>query len=312
MGRKKNPGLRRPNGRLSEAQGARPAHDDLVKNQPHRKPFITLLGDDAAGSWTASFALGRARLIAEAEERVGFKPVRDFLKPGTFDAFRKNGIKPGSLGISERLFFAGMRYAQDVGRERWVRAAPKDKPSAMAFMQARGISLSGREIAATEAQHAIMEYEEASAALIATPCSREVRSVVRTLRQMARDRGASDMINLLRGLGALMNPAASGSIKKSVETLVIDDRDLEEGDLDVARLGLAALADHYYGPERDDYRRINGSVMERPLWLETDFKVIELMYRHYDGTPRKAGEAPKQEPRSASKGSWKNRHSNLR
>ncbi len=58
MGRKKNPGLRRPNGRLSEAQGARPAHDDLVKNQPHRKPFITLLGDDAAGSWTASLRSG--------------------------------------------------------------------------------------------------------------------------------------------------------------------------------------------------------------------------------------------------------------
>lgn len=305
MGRRKSEGYRTASGQLSRAQGARPEHDDgLIRSQPHRRPFAQLLGDAAAGSWAASFALGRARLIGEAEERTGREVVRAFLYPS---------LPPTatSLGISERLFFAGMRYAQVVGRERWVRSAPKDKPSAMAFMQARGISLNAHEITDEEAARNILEYEEAAAALMAAPCSRDMRSVVRTLRLQARARGASEMVALLRGLGALMNPQASGAIKRAVETLVLDDRDVAPATLDVARIGLAVLADHFYGPDQEDSRKIRGSVMERPLWLETDFNVIELAYRHYDGTPRKAGEPEKPEPR-AQGGNWKARHGNLR
>lgn len=306
MGRKKLPGHRTPSGQISRVQGARGAHDDVAINQPHRRPFADLLGEAAARSWAASFALGRARLIGEAEALHGVTKVRAALFKG-----RPHSENTRAFGISERMFFAGLRYAADVGRERWVRSAPKDKPSALSFLSARGLSLSGHEPGADEAQAIIVSYEEAVAALTAAPCSSDLRSVIRTLRQSARRLGAGDMVALLRGMGALMNPAASGAIKRAVDTLVIDDRDVDLMTLDVARIGLAVLADHYYGTEREDYRPIKGTVSERPIWMHDGFTSLEFVYRHADGSPRKAGEAEKQETRGASRGGWKGRHQSL-
>jgi hypothetical protein len=304
MGRKKAEGVhRRPNGRPSEARGARGAHDELQVMQPHRRPFVQLLGEQAAGSYAASFALGRLRLIGEAEEKSGRDTVRRFLH-GLGDAAKH----PGPFGIRERLFFAGMRYSETVGRERFVRASPKDKPSAMAFLSARGIDLNPREMTPAQQARYLVEFEEARAALTAAPCSPDMRSVLRTLRKMARAvPEGGDMVRLLRGIGALANPAASGAVQRAVDIVVLDDRDPDEATLANAILGFEVLADHYYGPERDDVRPIRGVVFERPLW-QHDAKAIEIAYRNADGSTRKAGERPKEEAQSASKGGWRGRH----
>lgn len=305
MGRKKIEGHRTPGGQLSRVQGARGAHDETALAQPHRRAFVGLLGEQAAGSYAASFALGRLRLIGEAEENedIGTAGVRRALF-GLGDKRRH----PGPFGISERLFFAGMRYAETVGRERFVRAAPKDKPSAMAFLSARGIDLNVRETSDEQARRYLVDFEEVRAALNAAPCSPDMRSVLRTLRKMARALpGADDMVRLLRGVGALANPAASGAVQKAVDLVVLDDRDPDEPTLANAVIGFEVLADHYYGSQRDDVRPIRGVVFERPLW-QHDVKEIEIAYRNADGSTRKAGEKPKETGQSSSKGGWRNRH----
>lgn len=247
-GRKPQAGHRTANGRLSQRQAARPDRDDgLVAEQPHRRHFGPLLGENAARSQLAATALGRLRLIGQAEEELGLEPVRKKLFPQ-----RLRGVR---YGIDEVEYMAALEYATAVGRERWVRAAPKDKPSAVAFMVARGIDLSGRDLSDAETLRYVADFEESRAALLAAPCPEDMRRVLRTLRSRAAERGDGHELRLLRGIGPLANPANSGAIKQAVDLIVIDDRDPAADTLKLARRGFAALADMHYGTTEARQRR---------------------------------------------------------
>lgn len=316
MARKKKSGHRTASGQLSRAVGAQGKHDEVALAQPHRKPFATLLGDADAGSYLAAFALGRLRLIGRAEERgdIGPDKVRAFLFPGRHAGAARDDAPEGPFGLSEREFFAAMHYLEAVGRERWVRASPKDKPSALDFLAARGIDLAARELTESDARRWLADFEEVRAVLAATPCPPAVRSVLGTLRRMARKGGQSGMVSLLRGLGAMVSPATSGAIVTAVNRIVLDDRDPDATTLRLARPGFAALAEHFYGIDRGDHRKIRGVVHDRPTWTAEGYTAIEPLYENSDGTLRKAGEADPslQASGSASRdGRWKNRHRSL-
>lgn len=290
-------------GQVSHRQGARPA-DPVTADQPHRRPFLRLIGEDGAGDWRCAFALGRLRMIGECEERMPAKEVRRLLFSGHAHA------PHGPFGVSERLFFAGMKCAETVGRERFVRATPKDKPQAIAFAVARGIDLSARELSNEEAALYVARYEEMNAALLAAPCPPDARRALRILRGKAKALGAKadDLVRILRGLGALMNPALSGAVKRAVELVVLDDRDPDLDALPMVRAGLAALADHYFGAEREDSRAIVGVTSERPTWPH-DERVIEVLYPDGQGGVRTAHATPLHEREAArEEAHWKRRH----
>lgn len=242
-GRKPKEGNRGKSGQLSH----RVSDDGLVRSQPHRAPFGALLGDSAAGSQLAATAMGRLRLIGEAEERFGIEHVRRKLFPTRAQNNISNGIDPIE-------YDAALKYAEAVGRERWVRASPKDKPSAIAFMTARGIDLSARDLSDLEAAHYVERFEDCRAVLIAAPCSEDFRRVLRSLRDKVNKlrkgpvrADADDIMRLLRGLGALPNMHASAAIKHAVDLIVIDDRDPDAATLALARRGFKALADFHFG-----------------------------------------------------------------
>jgi hypothetical protein len=268
-GRKPKPGLRTRSGQLSRRPRAQPDRDDgIVASQPHRAPFAKLLGEQAARSQAAASALGRLRLIGEAEERHGLIVVRKRLEAMGHVAC---GVTGEPLGIGERQYWAGLKYADAVGRERWVRAAPKDKPSAVAFMVARGLDLSGRELSDAAARHYVQQFEESRAVLMAAACSEDMRRVLRSLRDRverlrsgAVKQDADDLMRLLRGLGALANPQAAASIKRAVDLVVIDDRDPDAATLALLRRGLDALADFHFGA--DAQRGIGGKPVDDAGW----------------------------------------------
>lgn len=262
-GRKGDVAHRTASGQKSRAKAARLDVDDgLVASQPHRSPFARLLGDGAARSSLAETALGRLRLIGQAEDRFGIEHVRQKLF-----AARPAGQ---ANGISEADYMAAQKYAEAVGRERWVRAAPKDKPSAIAFMVARGVDLNVRELSDKQARYYIEQFEESRAALMAAPCSddmqrvlRQLRDHVDRLRKGASQAEAGDILRLLRGIGALSSPTRSAAIKRAVDVIVIDDRDPAPETLALARLGFKALVGLHFGDEKNVQARIR-SFGERP------------------------------------------------
>lgn len=288
-GRKPLPGAhRRPSGRPSEAKGARPDRDDgLVAAQPHRAPFAKLLGDGAARSSLAETALGRLRLIGQAEDRFGIEYVRRMM----FGARPKSGL---SNGIGEADYMAAQKYAEAVGRERWVRAAPKDKPSAIAFMTARGIDLNPRELSDKQARYYIEQFEESRAALMAAPLAddaqrvlRQLRGYIDRLRKGPVANEAGDILRLLRGFGPLNSPTRAAAIKRAVDLIVIDDRDPDGDALALARLGFKALVGLHFGDEKNAQARIR-SFGEKPK----DWSVAKA-------TPTETGSG------------WKGRHRSL-
>lgn len=264
MGRRGRPaktGYRAATGRLSRAQGARPDHSDVVIcEQPHRRHFDKLLGGKASDDQRTAYAIGRLRMIGEAENRAEAtgQDVRSVLFGGARNA------PIGPFGISERQFQAGVKWIETVGRERWVRSSPKDKPSAVAFMTARGIDLSGRDPTDGEATAIKAAFDAAR---------RAVRAV--DLRTRA------------------------ACIANVVNAVCIDDRDPSIDDLGKLRCGLDALADHFFGPERA-YHRINGHMKQRATWPH-DERTIDVLYPDGEGGTRPAHREPAKRVRTRGK-----------
>lgn len=303
---------RRPNGRISQAHGAR-GDADLIGEQPHRKLFCALLGEGWQNDKRAGTALGRLRLIGIVEERAddgngvhGRDLVRRLLYGGHRDA------PDGPFGISERLYQAGEQWAVCVWRERWVRASPKDKPSAIAFMTARGIDTAVHDLSERQAQNYVRAFNDARAALLSAPCPRDVQRGLRVLRTLARKAPGEicdAMTTMLQGIGAMFVPASSSLVATAVNHVVVDDRDPAEGQLVHVRRGFEALADHF-GLDDDAARRpIVGEAAEMD-WphgrLASGRPVpVTLATRGEDGTltpGAQAGRAP---------GGWKGRHRSL-
>jgi len=232
---------RTASGQKSRAQ-AIVKDDGLVASQPHRRIFVELFGDAGARSQLAATALGRLRLIGMAEAATGIDKVRLKLFPER---------PPGQPnGIDEDEHQGALAYLSAVGRERWVRAAPKDKPSAISFMTARGIDLSAAELTDESARYYIKHFEEARAVLGAAACSLDLQRVLRQLRGKvdALDRGRNlgeveDVLRQLRGIGSLQAPQVTAAIKRAVDHIVIDDRDPTIDMLRTARAGFRALAE---------------------------------------------------------------------
>jgi len=219
------------------------ADDGLVASQPHRRVFGELLGPQVARAHLAETALGRLRLIGIAEDRMSIAAVQAKL----FPLRPQRGL---SNGLGEDEYLGAQAYAAAVGRERWVRAAPKDKPAAISFMIARGIDLSARDLSDNEARRYTAQFEEARAVLAAATCSLDMQRVLRQLRAKVENvmRGPmvaemTEVLRLMRGLGTLASPANSARIKRAVDTIVIDDRDPTAEELMLARPGLRALAE---------------------------------------------------------------------
>ncbi|MGD9766867.1 MAG: hypothetical protein AB7U62_04415 [Pseudolabrys sp.] len=254
---------RRPGGRISRARGARPT-DGLVESQPHRLPFDKLMG--AAHDARAATALGRLRLIGLAEETYNSigKVARILGLPA------KRGV---SNGLTERQFAALSKYAEVVARERWVRAAPKDKPQAIAFMQARGIDLNVKELSDEQAERYIRAFE----------ANRAVLTSVR--------------------LGEQINATFARQVKRAVDHIVLDDRDPDPDRLALASVGADALALLHFGVDRPDTRKMAGFITEKPTWQHPE-REIEILYSDGNGGTR----GPNRE--KPEKG-WKKRHRSL-
>jgi hypothetical protein len=116
-----------------------------------------------------------------------------------------------------------------------------------------------------------------------------------------------ETLRMLQGIGALINPAVAGAIASAVNRCLLDDRDPAPHELPYIRRGLEALAEHYFGPPRnEDRRKISGRRTERPEWAQ-DVREVTILYRDVetmisDGTKSRAfslyGEK-RGEPRSA-------------
>lgn len=302
MPRPKKVGLRTRSGQLTRSRaGQRALVDAVVEAQPHRAPFYKLIGASAAMDLRCESALGRLRMVGEAEDTRGAIYVARVLYPGM-----KRPAEPFSFGISERQYQAGVKYAETVGRERWVRAAPKDKPSAVAFMVARGIDTSARVLGDREAATYVRAFDDARAALLAAGVPADARRVLGHMRALSRSLGSDDMLRMLRGFGSLMNPALAAAIAAAVNHCVIDDRDPPADELPRLRRGLDVLAEHFFGARDPDKRPIRGEG-ERPEWAH-EVSEVTVLYADIEqridpksgrvlsetrGMDRKAQEAPR-------------------
>lgn len=280
-GRPRKEGLRRPNGRLSEAQGARPDEKKIILAQPHRRAFALLFDDkDVASDARCGFALGRLRLFGLAEERRA-----------------ESGEAPVYvLGLNERLFQAGENYGAVVARERYARGSPKDKAQAMDWLSARGLSVSAAEMSPDQRARAIADFEDARAVLAAAATPPDLRkahsALLQQLRQLRLSSLSKDRVTkLARVLPALVQPTASDALLRSVNAVVVADVDPippdrgvmmlkgptgSAGDagahaalvMNAVRHGLDALAYHFGDNRRGKSRRPDGAgdafMTERP------------------------------------------------
>jgi hypothetical protein len=278
---------------MSRASGAR-LIEAVVKAQPHRAPFYRLIGETAAGDWRCESALGRLRMVGEAVEKRTDAYVARVLYGSSHPVV-------GPFGITERQFQAGLKYAEIIARERWVRAAPKDKPSAVAFMVARGIDLSARELRPAEAKAYLQAFEDMRAALLAATLPADARRVLGRMRAIARREHSDDVLRMARGFGSLVNPAVAGAITAAVNHCVIDDRDPPRHELALVRRGLDALAEHAFGAADPERRPITG-YGERPEW-QHEVHEIAILYedveRRIDPASGRIADEARSAPRSA-------------